>query len=111
MKLLENVSNVVVVLVTAGNLREGEGIAEALVTERLAACVNVLGPLRSVYRWEGVVQRDEEYLLLIKTRRDALARLANRIADLHSYTTPEVVALPVCAGSEAYLNWLRSCVD
>ncbi len=111
MKLSESARDIAAVLVTVATAQEGERIAEALVTERVAACVNVLGPLRSVYRWEGAMQRDEEYLLLIKTRREALARLADRIGELHSYEVPEMIVLPVCAGSEAYLNWLRASVD
>jgi periplasmic divalent cation tolerance protein len=104
-------SDGVVVLVTVGSRPEGERIAETLVTERLAACVNLIGPLQSVYRWEGQVQRDEELLLLIKTRRALCARVEARVKVLHSYQNPEVIAVPITAGSAAYLDWLRGATD
>ena len=97
-----------VVLVTVGSRSEGERIAEALVTEQLAACVNLLGPIQSTYRWEGRVQRDDELLLIVKTRAELFAPLAARVRALHSYETPEVIALPVVAGSEPYLEWVRA---
>ena len=100
-------SDCIVVLVTVGSLAQGERIADALVTEELAACVNIVGPIRSVYRWEGRVQRDEELLLIIKTRAELFAQLEARVRALHSYQTPEVIALPITAGAELYLNWLR----
>jgi len=101
------VTDCIIVLVTVGSREEGERIAEALVGEQRAACVNVVGPIRSIYRWENVVQRDEELLLIIKTRAALFAEVAARVHALHSYQTPEVIALPITAGSEAYLDWLR----
>ncbi len=98
----------VAVLVTVASRAEGERIADALVTERLAACVNIVGPVQSVYRWDNQVQRDEELLLIIKTRALLLGDLEARIKALHSYQTPEVIALPITSGSQAYLDWLRS---
>jgi periplasmic divalent cation tolerance protein len=97
-----------VILVTTGSQAEGERIAEALVGERLAACVNIVGPIRSVYRWEDAVQRDDEWLLIIKAPSAQFAVLADRVRALHSYQTPEVIALPITAGSDAYLDWLRA---
>jgi periplasmic divalent cation tolerance protein len=97
----------IVVLVTVGSRDEGERIAEALVGEQLAACVNVTGPIRSIYRWENDIQRDDEWLLVIKTRALQFEPLASRVRALHSYQTPEVIALPITAGSAAYLEWLR----
>lgn len=96
----------VVVLVTVGSRQEGERIATAVVTEQLAACVNIVGPIESVYRWDNQLQHDEELLLLIKTRRELFAALAARVKALHSYQTPEVIALPIVAGSSSYLEWL-----
>jgi periplasmic divalent cation tolerance protein len=104
-------SDCIVCLVTVGSQPEGERIAEALVAEQLAACVNILGPLRSIYRWEGAVQRDEEFLLIIKTRAELFARLAAQVQALHSYRTPEVISLPITAGSAAYLDWLRAATS
>jgi periplasmic divalent cation tolerance protein len=97
----------VIVLVTVGTHADGERIARALVEEQLAACVNMVGPIRSVYTWEGAVTADDEYLLVIKSRRELFAPLETRIRSLHGYDVPEVIALPVVAGSGPYLDWLR----
>lgn len=97
-----------VVLVTAGSRAEGEQIAEAVITEGLAACVNIVGPIQSIYRWQGQVQRDEEFLLVIKTHMTRVGDLEARVKALHSYDTPEVIAVPISAGSHAYLDWVRS---
>ncbi len=96
----------VVVLVTIGSRQDGEAMARALVGERLAACVNVVGPIRSIYQWQGSVNEDEEHLLIIKTRRTAFETLEGRVRALHRYDVPEVIALPVTAGSGPYLDWL-----
>jgi len=95
-----------VVLMTAGSQEEAEKIAQSLVRTMLAACVNIIPSMTSVYRWEDEVQRDEEWLLLAKTRRDVLEELIQHVQDLHSYDVPEVIALPIIGGSEAYLRWL-----
>ena len=100
----------VAVLVTVGSLAEGEKIAESLVGERLAACVNVIGPIRSIYTWEGSLRREEEHLLVIKTRVGSFERLEARVRALHSYSTPEILALPISAGSEPYLDWIARSV-
>jgi periplasmic divalent cation tolerance protein len=104
-------SEVVVVLVTAPNEEAAERIARALVDERLAACVNLVGPIRSIYRWEGAVHEDAERLLVAKTRRSLLGHVAARVRELHDYDVPEVLALPVAGGSEAYLAWLLAATD
>jgi len=85
-------------------------IAEALVGERLAACVNQLPGVLSSFRWEGRVQQETETLLLIKSTRDRLAALTARIRTLHPYELPEVVAVPVMGGLESYLDWVRDSV-
>ena len=103
-------SNALVVLVTAANLEEASRIADALVGGRLAACVNILGGIESVYRWEGKVIRDSEVLMIIKTTDDHYAALEAQIKALHSYTTPEVIAIRIERGSEAYLQWLGESV-
>jgi periplasmic divalent cation tolerance protein len=101
----------VVVLVTAGSAEEGQRIGRALVEERLAACVNVLGPMRSIYRWQGAVEEADEHLLVVKARAADVSALAERIRALHSYEVPEVVAMPLTGGSEAYLTWLAAVTD
>lgn len=101
----------VLVLVTCGSAKEAKKIAEALVRGRLAACVNVLtSPVQSIYRWEGKVETAKEYLLLIKTSRRRFAELAHEIRRLHSYDVPEIIALPIVAGSKPYLKWLLESV-
>lgn len=100
-----------VVLVTCGSEEEASRIARALVGERLAACVNILdSPVRSVYRWQERIETAMEHLLLIKTRRDCVAALQAAVKHLHSYQTPEMIALPVSEGSGDYLAWLEECV-
>ena len=95
-----------VVLMTAGSREEADKIANALVTEMLAACVNVLPGVTSVYRWEGEVQRDQEWFLVAKSTVEVLDDLVRRVQALHSYDLPEIIALPVVGGSEAYLRWV-----
>ena len=100
-----------VVLVTCGSEEEASRIARALVEERLAACVNILGvPVRSIYRWKGRVERAEEHLLLVKTRRGRVKALETAVKRMHSYETPEIIALPIAEGSRRYLGWLEECV-
>ena len=97
-----------VVLVTAPDDETPGTIARALVEEGLVACVNIVPGVRSVYRWEGAVQEDAEVMLVLKTRADRCAAVAARVADLHPYDLPEVLALPVSTGSDAYLEWVRT---
>jgi periplasmic divalent cation tolerance protein len=96
-----------VVYITAPNEEEGAKIARALVEERLAGCVNIVRPIRSIYRWEGKIEDDTEVLLMAKTRKQLFGPLEKRIRELHSYTVPEVIAVPVVEGSEDYLKWLE----
>lgn len=98
----------VLVLVTWPADRAADTLARTLVEERLAACVNVLADMRSVYRWEGVVHEDAERQLLIKTTADRLEALEARVAALHPYEVPEFLVLPVGGGSDKYLDWLHA---
>ncbi len=95
-----------VVLVTIGNETDARAMARTLVGEGLAACVNVLGPINSIYRWRGAIEDEKEYLLMIKTRAGLYGRIERRVKELHSYDVPEVVALPIETGSASYLEWL-----
>lgn len=97
----------VVVFCTCANEAEASRLAETLVQERLAACVNLLPPVRSIYRWQGQIETALEVLLLIKTNQSRLDALRERILQLHSYDTPEIIALPIVDGLEKYLTWLR----
>ena len=97
-----------VILVACPDEPTATSIARALVEEGLAACVNVLGEVRSVYRWRGSVEEAQERLLVIKARADRLDALAARIVALHPYEVPELLALPVARGLGTYLEWLRA---
>ncbi len=103
-------SEEIVVFCACGSEGEAEEIATELVTQRLAACVNVSSPARSFYRWQGKVESAAEWLLSIKTTRARFADLASAISSLHSYELPEIVALPIVAGSVPYLKWLNESV-
>ena len=96
----------IVVLSTCGSPEEAERIARALVSKRLAACVNLLPAVRSIYRWKGAVEDAQETLLVIKSSRALFDELRAEIEKLHSYEVAEVVAMPIVDGSEAYLEWL-----
>ena len=98
-------------MVTCGSAREARKIARALVERRLAACGNVVeAPVRSIYRWKGKVESAKEYLLLIKTTRKRFSALQGEVKRLHSYDVPEIIALPIAAGSAEYLRWVSECV-
>ena len=94
------------VLSTASSREEAQKIASALVEGHLAACVQIVGPIRSVYRWKGAVEDTEEFLLLMKTTATALARLRNELTRLHSYEVPECVEIPIESGLPAYMEWI-----
>jgi periplasmic divalent cation tolerance protein len=100
-----------VVLVTCSSPAEARRIARAVVEARLAACVNIVpGAVQSIYRWKGKVESARERLLLIKTSRRYLAKLRKTVERLHSYDVPEFIALPIAAGSPAYLAWVQDCL-
>lgn len=104
-------TDAIVIFVTADSEAEAETMAKALVEERLVACVNIVSPIRSFYRWEGTVADDREWLLLIKTQSERFSAVEVRVKELHSYQVPEVIALPIVAGAEGYLRWLRESVS
>ena len=95
-----------IVLSTAPDRPTAERIARALVEERLAACVNLIPGLGSIYRWKGKIEHEEEVLCLIKTRKALMTKLTRRLTALHPYDVPEVIAVEVSAGARPYLNWL-----
>ena len=97
----------IIVLITAGSGEEAATIARALVDEHIAACVNVVPEVRSLFFWEGKTQDAREALLICKSRQPLLENLISRVKSLHSYAVPEVLALPIIAGSRDYLDWLR----
>ena len=97
----------IVVLSTCASAEEAQRVARGLVEKRLAACVNIIPGVRSVYRWKDAIEDEEEVLLLIKTSRALLEELREEIERLHSYEVPEVIALSVVDGSERYLAWMN----
>ena len=103
-------TDAIVVLSTTASRAEADRIAEALVERRLAGCVQIVGPIASVYRWQEKVEQSEEWLCVIKSRQSAFAQLKTAIAELHSYETPEIIALDVSGGSADYLRWLQASV-
>ncbi len=99
----------IVVLVTCGSRKEARKIARALVEQRLAACVSEIGvPVASTYRWKGKIESAKEFLLLIKTSKRRFAAVRDAVRMLHSYEVPEIIALPIAAGSLKYLDWIAS---
>jgi periplasmic divalent cation tolerance protein len=94
-----------VVLVTASSQAEAEAIAQSLLEAKLAACISLF-PIRSLYTWKGQVHNDEEWQLLIKTDLSQFSQLADTVKAVHSYELPEIIALPILAGSPAYLDWI-----
>ena len=98
------------VLVTASSETEATAIAQTIVEEKLAACVNLV-PVRSVYIWQDRLQQEPEWQLLVKTTRDRFLALQERILGLHSYEVPEILAIPIQEGSPSYLNWINTQVN
>ena len=96
----------IVVLITAGSDDEAQKIAEALVKQRKAACVNILPGVRSVFWWQDSLDSDQELLLIVKTRESRLGHIISLVKELHSYDTPEIIALPIIGGSQDYLEWV-----
>ncbi|MBI5055313.1 MAG: divalent-cation tolerance protein CutA [Nitrospirae bacterium] len=101
----------IVVLVTVPNEDMAAAIAKALVEARLAACANIIRSIRSIYTWQGKVEDDQEALMIIKTKMKLFDGLKAKVKEMHSYEVPEIIALPIAAGSEDYLNWLRRSTD
>jgi periplasmic divalent cation tolerance protein len=97
----------IVVLITASSEDEAAKIARGLVDAGLAGCVNIIKDIRSIYSWEGKIEDGPEILMIVKTRGTLFDSLMKKVKELHSYTVPEIIALPIIDGSEDYLRWLR----
>ncbi len=106
----EPATQCIIVLVTAPSQDEARAIAHHLVENKLAACVTLL-PVTSIYVWDEQVQQDQEWQLIIKTEQRHFAELATQIQTVHSYEVPEIIALPIIAGSQPYLNWIGKQVQ
>ena len=99
-------SGYLVVLITAGSYEEARKIADALVGERKAACVNIVPRVNSLFWWEGKIEEDEESLLVIKTRAELFPEVVDLVKVVHSYEVPEIIALPIIGGNQDYLTWI-----
>jgi periplasmic divalent cation tolerance protein len=99
-------NNYIIILVTTKDKEEAEKISKSLLKERLIACANIVSPVTSFFNWIGKMEKAEECLIVMKSRQDLLAKVAEHVKSLHSYEVPEVLALPIVEGSKAYLDWM-----
>jgi periplasmic divalent cation tolerance protein len=97
----------ILVMITTGSEEEGEKIAKALLEERLIACANLIGGVRSLYRWKDRICDDREILMLCKTRGELFPRLSEKVKSIHSYEIPEIIAFPLVQGWQSYLDWVE----
>jgi len=104
--MTDDVSDAIIVFMTASNGEEAARLADMLVGAHLAACVQILPEIESVYRWQGKIERAPEILLLAKTTKSKFEELEREVRALHSYDAPEIIAVPVVAGSASYVDWL-----
>ena len=100
-------NEVSIVFVTAGNEEEAATIGRTLVEEGLAACAGIVNPIRSIYRWQGQIHDEQEYLIIIKTATSQFEALQERVRELHSYEVPEIISFPIARGLPEYLEWVR----
>jgi periplasmic divalent cation tolerance protein len=99
------------VVTTVPNARVAKALADAVIGKKLAGCFQVIGPMKSIYRWRGKIEKTREYLCLIKTRKSLYGRLEREVKKLHPYTVPEILAVPVVAGNREYLKWLKESTE
>jgi len=101
----------IVVIMTTSNKEEAEKIVRSLLKERLIACANILGPVSSLFWWQGKIDEAKEFLVFMKSHKSLFERLSERVREIHSYDVPEIVALPIIEGSPPYLDWLKTCLQ
>ncbi|QDU77613.1 Divalent-cation tolerance protein CutA [Bremerella volcania] len=104
-------SQAIVVQTTTGSSADAEKLAETIIQHAKGACVQIVGPMTSVYQWQGAIQKEEEFLVSIKTTSQVFSSLAELIRQHHSYEVPEIIALPIVDGSSAYLQWVADSVS
>ena len=103
--------NYILILVTTKDKQEAEKITKALLNERLIACGNIINPVTSFFHWSGKINKAEECLIVMKSRMDLFAQVAERVKGLHSYEVPEILALPIVDGSKAYFDWMSGILQ
>lgn len=101
----------IVVLVTASSKKEARKIAHSLLQDKLAACVNIISNVESLFWWEGKIDQEGEFLLVIKSRKALATKLINKVKSLHSYAVPEIIALPIIRGNKKYLEWINGATS
>lgn len=99
--------DIIVIFITAGNRAEAEQIGQSLVEKKLIACCNIVEPVFSIFHWQSKIFRENEVLLILKSVLDRFDLITEEVKKMHSYETPEIIAMPIVAGSEDYLNWVR----
>jgi len=97
----------IVIFITASSKKEAAKIAQQLISNKLAACANIIAGLHSIFRWKDKVEQAREALLVVKTRKEKFAKIVKLVKSMHSYTTPEIIAIPVTCGFKPYLNWIN----
>ena len=107
----KSMEDYILVLNTCNSDEIASKIAETLVSKKLAACVNIVNSIESVYQWQGKIERDKELLLIIKTRKPLFSQLKQEIQEMHDYELPEIIAVPIEAGEKNYLNWIKSATN
>ena len=100
-------SNYIVIYITTSSVTEAKKIGRVLVEEKLAACSNIISPIRSIYSWQGKICDDKEALMILKTKKKLFKQIVARVEKLHSYDVPEIIAMPIIEGSDKYLSWLN----
>lgn len=103
--------NPLIVLVTTSNREEAEKISKTLLKEKLIACANIVGPVHSLFWWQGKIDEAQEHIILMKTRKDLFNRLCEKVRALHSYEVPEILAIPIIGGFKPYMEWLSNSVS
>ena len=101
----------VLVVTTTSSKEEAMKIARNLLDEKLIACANIVGPVSSLFWWQGKIDEENEFLVFMKSRKSLFERLSERVVEIHSYDLPEIIALPIIKGSPLYLDWLRTCLQ
>lgn len=101
----------IVILITTKDKKEAEKIAQGLLKDKLIACANIITGVQSLFWWQGKIDKAQEVLMILKTKKNLFKKVSAKVKSLHSYQTPEIIALPIVAGSEDYLKWIDSSVD